>query len=589
MAKRIINSIIILSLLSCSQSKHEWQRELAAKDNEGEFTSIYYSNNVNGEIEPCGCVVNPKGGIARKAQLFENLKTQQVQNFLYFDTGDIFFKSTTVEGFLKNQWELQAELLFEVYGSLPLTALTLGERDFALGKEFLFSHVEKHGLPVVTSNIVDASTQLPLFQEYLIKTVNNQKFGIFSLIQPSHFDKDMLTKLGLSILDPETKAHEMVKKMKKEKVDFIVLLSHLGLLNEVNLAKKVPELDIIVGGHSADLILQPKKVEETLIVQAGYEGWYVGKLDIASTFKTEVQHRPSFWEKLGIFSRTKAKRIFTHDMITLNATYDPGPEKIQNLIRDFKNKLEHGSLDKKEKSSEREKGYETYISCTQCHASQVKVWKESTHASAFIPLYSKNQHFNRECIACHTVGFQKDGGFSDVKKASLKGDKILDQAHLVDRMVLEGGKLNRNLENLIEKRLQAYHKELKASLSEELSAHIKNQIVALEKFKKTKSVKDTHISFFENKEIYNYLKTLYTKAVDKEGLDKNYWGVQCENCHGERRGHPFASRDFPKKVDVSTCFQCHTKEHSPRFNIKDFHRVHGRDKRGVHGFICSVE
>jgi len=585
--KILVFFIFIFFLSSCSKPKQEWERVPASQFDKSETTSIYFSNNVNGEIEPCGCVSNPKGGIGRKAQYFENLKKEGNQSFLYFDSGDIFFKSTEVSGFLEKQWELQAELLFEVYATLPLTAITLGEKDFSLGRDFLLSHIHKYGLPVVTSNIADTSTGETLFQEYLIKTVNNQKFGIFALAHPSHFEKGKLQKLQLSISDPETKAKEMIEKLKKEKVDIIILLSHLGLLNEAQIAEKVKGIDIIVGGHSGDLVLQPKKIGETLILQAGNEGWYVGKLDMQTQVRTESGTSPSLWEKLGLVSPT-VKRSFTQQMIMLSATYDPGPEKTQNLIRDFKNKLEHVSLEKKEELAQKQ-DYETYTSCAQCHAKQVKVWKESNHASAFISLYSKNQHFNRECVACHTVGFQKEGGFTDIKKASYKGEQLLDQGGLVDRMVLKGSKLDKKLEGLINKRIEDYKKELKTHADAESSARINNQVQALEKFKKTKSVRDTYISFFENKEIYNYLKTLYIKAVDQEGLQKNYWGVQCENCHGARQGHPFSNVNAPKKVDVSLCLQCHNKEHSPRFNVKDFHKIHGRDKRGVHGFICAVE
>ena len=586
---RVFIFIIAFLVTSCSKPKHEWARVVASESLKSELVSIYYSNNVNGEIEPCGCITNPKGGIGRKAQLFENLKTQTGQNFLYFDSGDIFFKSTEVSGFLQKQWELQAELLFQVYASLPLTAMTIGERDFSLGKEFLISHAEKYKLPIVTSNIVDMATHKSLFQEYLIKTINHQKFGVFALAHPSHFEKSYLEKLGISILDPEKKAREMIKKLRDEKVDFIVLLSHVGLLHEVDTVEKIQGIDIVIGGHSGDLILQPKKIGETLILQAGYEGWYVGKLDVEAQFRSESQTFQSLWNKLGISSSTKTKRNFTHSMITLSATYDPGPQEIQNLIHDFKNKLQNISLDKKDKPSEKIIAYETYISCAQCHTKQVKIWKESNHASAFISVYSKNQHFNRECVACHTVGFQKAGGFTDIKRASYKGEKTLDQAQLVDHMVLKGAGLDPKLEELIDKRLSYYQEELKKVLSDEERGRIKNQINALQKFKKNKSVKDTYISFFENKEIYNYLKKLYTGAVDKEALDKNYWGVQCESCHGARQGHPFEKSSPRKKVDVSLCLQCHNKEHSPRFNVKDFHRVHGRDKRGVHGFICSVE
>ena len=46
-------------------------------------------------------------------------------------------------------------------------------------------------------------------------------------------------------------------------------LSHLGLDADIQLAKNVPGIDVIVGGHSHNRMTEAKHIGDTLIVQAG--------------------------------------------------------------------------------------------------------------------------------------------------------------------------------------------------------------------------------------------------------------------------------------------------------------------------------
>jgi 5'-nucleotidase/UDP-sugar diphosphatase len=71
---------------------------------------------------------------------------------------------------------------------------------------------------------------------------------------------------------------------KKEKVDIIIALTHIGDIKEApdhvispELAEAVPGIDIIIDGHSHSFFEAPKKVGETYIVSANEWGKYVGQ------------------------------------------------------------------------------------------------------------------------------------------------------------------------------------------------------------------------------------------------------------------------------------------------------------------------
>ncbi len=559
-------SITLFLSLSCTKKEKPWQIVFES-EKQSENLTLIYSNNVQGEIEPCGCIRNPVGGIVRKAQFFENLEKEKKAPFFYFDTGDLFFKSTQVQGFLENQFKIQAEILMETYSTLPVTAITVGEKDFALGRDFLIEGLKKHHIPVVSSNIIDSLSGKPLFQDYKILDVNGQKMGIFALTDPGHFTELSHLNLNITVEDPFLVAKRVLKYFRKNKVDHVILLSHLGLANDVKLALTISGIDIIISGHSEDMLKDPRQVKNTLVMQAGHQGHFMGQIDL-------------FLDK-----NTKK---FKYKILPLDTTLEPGPERIRELVKRFKNFLQKEA--EGSSSSELHKnsiGYETSSYCIQCHQKQAQAWKTSHHAAAFLPLFIKDQHNNKECVTCHTVGFHQTGGFNDLRLATLKKNKAIDQVKIVEAMILEKGELKKPLRELIEKKISEFNKLVKENEGQSVKSFYEIQVGALNKIKSQKSLRGTHISFFDNREIYNYLKTLYIQALDREKPDKNYWGVQCEHCHGGRRGHPFERADFPKKVDTDSCLTCHNKIHSPRFNVKSFNLVQGRDKAGKFDFICA--
>ncbi len=64
-------------------------------------------------------------------------------------------------------------------------------------------------------------------------------------------------------------------------MDIIIIVSHLGTKDDRELAQKVPGIDVIVGGHTHDALLQGERVGDTIMVQAGCNNQYVGDLSLS--------------------------------------------------------------------------------------------------------------------------------------------------------------------------------------------------------------------------------------------------------------------------------------------------------------------
>lgn len=117
----------------------------------------------------------------------------------------------------------------------------------------------------------------------LIKEVDGEQVGIIGLTTE---DTANIASPGkVTFENAVVKATETVAMLQKEKINKIIVLSHLGYEEDLKLAKAVNGIDIIVGGHSHTQLDQavvdnsdpnaPK-----LIVQTGEKGLFLGQLEV---------------------------------------------------------------------------------------------------------------------------------------------------------------------------------------------------------------------------------------------------------------------------------------------------------------------
>src|SRR4051794_9102822 len=92
--------------------------------------TLVHTNDVFGDIEPCGCRTNPLGGMVRKANLLKKLKDPFV---VQVDAGDLLFSSLELPELLAQQAEVQAGYLLKSMDQVHHDAVVPGEKDFALG------------------------------------------------------------------------------------------------------------------------------------------------------------------------------------------------------------------------------------------------------------------------------------------------------------------------------------------------------------------------------------------------------------------------------------------------------------------------
>ena len=129
-----------------------------------------------------------------------------------------------------------------------------------------------------------------MIRRYLVIERGGIRFGIFGLLGK---EASIYTSGGaVTFADPIETAKEMVKILREtEKVDVVIALSHGGVEkgkdgrytdgDDVRLAKAVPGIDVVIGGHSHTELQEAIIVNDrTPVVQTGKESKNLGELVI---------------------------------------------------------------------------------------------------------------------------------------------------------------------------------------------------------------------------------------------------------------------------------------------------------------------
>ncbi len=234
------------------------------------------------------------GGLARIGSLIERerLNPRPGAAVLAVDAGDFTFGSAF--GALSLAEGLELKLL----DAMGFAFTTLGNHEMDWSPPLTAALVkagvsEGDGLKVLSTNLVipDGPTTAALKAEFgkrilpwkVITLANGVKVGLFGVLG------EQARKLSphaapITVRPLAEAALEAVAALNAEGADLIVCLSHSGVTKGVvkgedeQLAKAVPEIDVIVGGHTHILLTKPTVVGKTLILQAGWYGQNLGRL-----------------------------------------------------------------------------------------------------------------------------------------------------------------------------------------------------------------------------------------------------------------------------------------------------------------------
>jgi len=169
---------------------------------------------------------------------------------------------------------------------MKLDAMVLGNHEFDNPFEVLLKQSRFATFPFLSCNFVGPDGE-PIFKPYVVKDFGDVKVGIIGVTTEETAILEPLY-LGENKFINAVEAVSRYVKLLRDKVDVIVVLSHLGFetygeegyTSDVELAQKVKGIDVIIGGHTHTKMEKAVVVNGTVIVQAWEWGKYLGRLDL---------------------------------------------------------------------------------------------------------------------------------------------------------------------------------------------------------------------------------------------------------------------------------------------------------------------
>jgi 5'-nucleotidase len=158
-------------------------------------------------------------------------------------------------------------------------AQAIGNREFHYLYRALCARASRMRRPLVCTNLLDTKGRAQPFVRSLVVPIEDVRVHILgALIMQYPVGSPWERVFGWRFLDPWDAIGEYATRVPSG--DFLLVLSHIGLKLDRELAARVPRVDLILGGHSHDTLFAPDYTGQVPIVHAGPYGQYVSRTEL---------------------------------------------------------------------------------------------------------------------------------------------------------------------------------------------------------------------------------------------------------------------------------------------------------------------
>lgn len=153
------------------------------------------------------------------------------------------------------------------FNQLGLDGYALGNHEFDEGDERLAQLIELADFPILSSNATPEAAS-PLYRvkdrikPYVIKEIDGAKIGIIGILKIEKTKNSSLVSDDVTFTAEIEAANQYVAELEDQGINKIIMVSHVGYYNDIVLAKRVPGLDVIVGGDTHSLLGNHADLEE---------------------------------------------------------------------------------------------------------------------------------------------------------------------------------------------------------------------------------------------------------------------------------------------------------------------------------------
>ena len=372
-------------------------------EDDGFGAVVFFSADVHGNLEVCGCPIRPLGGVARRMGYINAFRKRSPgAATIQVDAGYIFSDDRDAEGGkLRADAELMNNWIVKANEQMPIEVVNLSYRDLPYASSLLTASRTPGKSQYLSANIRAANNAHISPLPYVIKTVTAKrlaspvKIAFIGLtdVAPDEQQKAAIEALGFAIDDPVERAKAVLAEV-KDKADVTVIVGYLKMTTANRIATQNEDLDVIIASDGRGLVPDPKQVNNALIVYASKETKHLGEL----RFYTDSE---------GVVDKFTARYVELDDVVADDPLLGRTTLQARKEINNVQLKMaEAEALTHKAGGPSK---WATSEKCATCHQPEYEIWKKSRHSHAFAALETKNRVFDAACVGCHSVGYKQEG------------------------------------------------------------------------------------------------------------------------------------------------------------------------------------
>ena len=386
-----------------------------------------------GYMQKCGCSNPQKGGLERRYNFIEMLRTQKNWDVVALDLGDLAPEQSKHSDIYKPQ--ALKKYLFTMHSlkAMKYAAVGLGVEELYLpltGAMDAFSLQPGNDRPEVVATNLKSYDGKPTAEQFPSAVGTGSTIKEWS-ISDSKVPVGVVSVMGKEMLPEVAKADKqavfdlpnapklvrdaLAAMAKQKKPPQIQTLLYEGPLDDAKkIAEAFPQFDVIVcQSPESEPPAQPTIVQvkgkSVMIVQVGHKGQNLGVV--------------------GAYRNAKGQFDLYYDRVPVTEAYDTpaGKEKdnkaLQELEKYARAVKEENYLELFPKTKHQlqiANGGVHFVgseSCKACHAKEYEIWANAKHAQAYKTLQAAKKpslrEFDPECIICHTTGYRFKTGYAD--------------------------------------------------------------------------------------------------------------------------------------------------------------------------------
>ena len=294
-------------------------------------TSIFYVNDVHGKM-------TNMERIKTVSDIFDKSPKDENTARLKLASGDIILGANFISNMVASKF----------LNWIGVSANALGNHELDVVPSRLAELLKNANfkLLAINASVAPTSPMAGKIQKSTIEERDGQKFGIIGVAPSDMAERVKLndSMKDIKIDDFDTtirKVQEEVNNLRSKGINKIILLSHSGLKQDKKIAQETEGIDIIIGGHSHEMVkdikqgenlFYSKSGEPVVITQAGKDGENVGVLNVEWTddgVLSKVQNNVINTRKFNrtLPSRTAVEEIIGKPEILGTVAYaDPEPK-----------------------------------------------------------------------------------------------------------------------------------------------------------------------------------------------------------------------------------------------------------------------